>query len=123
MIRFLVVDDSEFTRTIHRRLLVSEGIDVTEADCVETARQIADTTGFDGLLVDLLMPDGDGMELVHELRAANPELKIIVCSSDKQRARIHQADAAGAIFIPKPLRADGLQAALSETFPEGWSDE
>lgn len=108
----LVVDDSSFTRNIHESLLTRAGYDVKQADNIEAARRLLSSETFVAVVTDLLMPGGNGMDLVREVRAHHPGLTVIVCSADKQRARRDMAAGLGAAFVAKPLTADRLAEVL-----------
>ena len=67
-----------------RQMLVWElsdlGYLVHPVGCCGEARAAIDTRDFDLALVDVGLPDGDGVELAAELIVANPKLRIVLCS-------------------------------------------
>lgn len=88
----LLVDDN---RTLTRllSLLISRqlGHQVLVAhDCAE-ARRLASRTPPDVLVVDLNLPDGDGLELAHEVRLANRDLRLLVMSAELPRTLLFEA--------------------------------
>jgi CheY-like chemotaxis protein len=124
MKRFLIVDDSAFTRSIHRKLLADAGYESLDADGGPAAMTILENETVDAILLDLLMPDEDGVELITRVRDVQPSLPILVCSADKQQPRQREALAAGATaFVGKPLNADRLAAALAGLFGNETSDD
>ena len=110
MAKILIVDDSAFTRGIHRQILSAEGYETVEAASGAEAIEAFERENPDLTMVDLLMPDMDGMEAVKKILDAHPDARIVVCSTDKQKARQQEAEAAGALaFLTKPV--DGAKAA------------
>ena len=86
----LVEDHAAFRQALVFVLKSEQGLEVTaQAGSLAEAREalVGDGAGLlggrpDVALVDLLLPDGEGTELVGELRRANPSIKVIVLSAD-----------------------------------------
>src|SRR5262249_52402318 len=70
----LVVDDDRTIREGLVRTLVASGFAARPAEGVSEARAALARGGFDGVLLDVRLKDGDGIELLAELRAAYPAL-------------------------------------------------
>jgi DNA-binding response OmpR family regulator len=110
-LRFCVVDDDEFVGAIVTEFLVGAGHAVTRFSDSTVALQEILRTPPDGVIVDIMMPKLDGLQLCRELRAS-PALqgtKIIVLSSksfdyDRRRAAEFGADA----YLTKPVERDAL---------------
>ena len=105
----LVVDDDQAVRGLAARLLAGLGIgEVVQADNVSSALRAADRFQPVAALVDVGLPDGDGVELAARLVAAPWRPRVVLTSSD--------ADAAtrsGPIpFVAKDRLADGKLHAL-----------
>ncbi len=67
------------------------------------------------MLVDLLMPDMDGMELVEKIREKYPSAKIVICSTDRQKFRRDDAKRLGVLdFLIKPVDKESLRATLAK---------
>jgi DNA-binding NarL/FixJ family response regulator len=99
----LVVDDDALFRSLARRLLLSEGLDVVgEAESVATAIAAAHELRPDAVLLDIGLPDGDGISLARELTALPWRPRVVLTSSDPQAASDRDVRASGAgAFIPK----------------------
>jgi two-component system nitrogen regulation response regulator GlnG len=69
----LIVDDEAKIRELLRRALAEEGHDVVALDSAAAARAMLGTRFFDVLLVDNLMPDGTGLDLIRSLIETAPE--------------------------------------------------
>lgn len=107
----LVVDDDQAFRGLAARLLAGLGIgEVVQADTVSSALQAAERYQPVAALVDVGLPDGDGVELAARLVGAGWSPRVVLTSSDTEAAT-----RSGSIpFIAKDRLADGkLQSLLS----------
>lgn len=114
MARVLIIDDSAFSRKIIRRAL-GEGHEYLEAaDGMEGIERYA-LHRPDVVMLDLTMPGMNGIEVIRQLKALDPQAKIIVGTADIQKLSVEEALAAGAMrVIPKPFSAEALQEALRD---------
>lgn len=99
----LVVDDNHVFRGIARRLLVSYGLDVVgEAATVAAAIAAAQELRPDAALVDVGLPDGDGVSLAQQLAALPWGPRIVLTSTDPDAASEQAVRGAGAVaFVTK----------------------
>jgi DNA-binding NarL/FixJ family response regulator len=99
----LVVDDDTAVRGLVVRILRSWGhVVVGEAGSVAEALARAEALRPDTVLVDIGLPDGDGFSLTQQLRAMSWAMRVVLFSSDADRANVAAAERAGAIgFLPK----------------------
>ena len=100
MIRILLVDDHAVLRQSLAFLLEQEdGLEVVaQAGSMAEARGVL--CGVDVAVVDLKLPDGDGVELVKQLRAADPPVAVLVLTASQvevEHARAVEAGAAGVL--------------------------
>ncbi|RLB84726.1 MAG: two-component system response regulator [Deltaproteobacteria bacterium] len=115
----LIVDDSAFTRGIHSRLIKALGHQTIEAESGAEAIERFKAKQPDLVMMDLLMPDMDGLDAIRKILAIDTRAKTIVCSTDKQKARQEEAREAGVLaFLIKPVDGDQLKSTLSELFEE-----
>ena len=102
----LVVDDDASARLMLRRVLTALKCSVTEAvDGVEALRELGGAT-FDLMLLDLVMPNLDGLETLAAMRADErlAELPVVVLSADREEASVRRALELGvADYLSKPL--------------------
>jgi two-component system chemotaxis response regulator CheY len=105
----LIVDDSAFIRDLHRDILESADFQVIEAQNGMEALTLYDDKKPDAVLMDLLMPEMDGIDVIKNILAKDPQAITIVCSTDKQKYRKKEAKEVGAkAFISKPVDGDEL---------------
>ena len=116
----LVVDDDTAVRGLVVRILRSWGhVRVAEAGSVAEALRCAETLQPDTVLVDIGLPDGDGFSLTRELRSRSRAPRVVIFSSDADRANAAAAERAGAIaFLPK----DELSSPALRRLLEGGTD-
>jgi len=115
MKRILIVDDSAFTRGIHKQILESQGYETLEAASGDEALEKFKREKPDLVMMDLLMPDADGMDVVREILQIDPDAKTVICSTDKQKFRQEEAKEIGTMgFITKPINAEKMVETLKK---------
>lgn len=109
----LVVDDEDGIRETVREILADEGYRVVAAPDAAEVPDLVAAEAPDVILLDVWMPELDGITLLRRIRRERPEARVIMISG---HGSIHTAVAAtrlGAFdFIEKPLSLDGLLAAV-----------
>ncbi|MFO7695665.1 MAG: response regulator transcription factor [Anaerolineae bacterium] len=114
-IRVLIVDDHAIVRTgLRFFLLAMPDISlVGEASNGTEAVDLCGTLAPDVVLMDLLMPDLDGIGAIKLLRDRYPTVRVLALSSFQEGSRIREALQAGAIgYLLKDVTADELAAAI-----------
>jgi CheY-like chemotaxis protein len=81
MAHVLVVDDDPLFREIAREVLVQAGHDVSLGENGLAAMKMPDAPALDLAVVDMLMPERDGIETIRDLRARWPGVKLIAVSA------------------------------------------
>lgn len=115
-LRVLVADDSSTMRKIIIRSLLAVGAEgATEAaDGAEAVAKFKPGE-FDLVLTDWNMPGKTGLEVVKEIRAADPEVKIMMVTTEAEKTRVVQAIEAGVSdYLVKPFTADVLREKLQK---------
>jgi DNA-binding NarL/FixJ family response regulator len=99
----LVVDDDPVFRSLARRTLIAAGLVVVgEAGNVAEAMAAAHALRPDAVLVDVGLPDGDGVALARELTALPWRPRVVLTSTDPDAASPDDVRASGAgAFVPK----------------------
>jgi UDP-3-O-[3-hydroxymyristoyl] N-acetylglucosamine deacetylase len=112
----LVVDDEERIRSSLRAILSDEGYRVLDTDIASQALEIVANDQPSLVLLDVWMPEIDGIELLRQIKNSRPQLPVIMISG---HANIQNAVAATRLgasdFIEKPFSMNGLLAVLSRT--------
>jgi NarL family two-component system response regulator LiaR len=116
-IRVLIVDDHTIVRKGIRALLAEiEGIEVVgEADNGQEAIAQADTLHPDVILMDLAMPKMDGIEATRQIKASQPESRILVMTSFAADDKVFPAIKAGALgYLLKESAPEDLVQAIRQ---------
>ena len=112
--KILIVDDSAFTRGIHKQIITSVGYQTVEASSGAEAVEVFEKERPDLVVMDLLMPDMDGMDAIKKILEIDAHARIVICSVDRQRTRREEAEEIGALeFLTKPVNAEEMSELLS----------
>ena len=115
MIRVLVADDHAVVRRGVVQIL-DEAPDLVAAGEASSGRQVlqkVQENGYDVLVLDIGMPDGSGLEVLHQLRTLRPELRVLILSMYPERQYALRALKAGAAgYLTKESAPDELVAAV-----------
>lgn len=111
--RVLVVEDQRALLESLACALREEGYEVTTASCVTDARPLAMDSMVDAMLLDMMLPDGDGLELLRELRHDGFHKPVLVLTA-RQRVedRVTALNAGADDYVVKPFSFDELLARL-----------
>jgi two-component system, cell cycle sensor histidine kinase and response regulator CckA len=114
--RVLVVEDAEGLRALARRMLERRGYSVVLAGNVREALKRFEEDGpIDVVLTDVVMPGGSGPDLVAQLVAQRPALKVIYMSGYTEDAITHHGVLdPGVAFLHKPFTAESLDRKIRE---------
>ncbi|MBM7618998.1 response regulator [Bacillus haimaensis] len=115
--RILIVDDAAFMRMMIKDILSKNGYEVVAeaADGVQAVEKYKEHHP-DLVTMDITMPEMDGITALKEIKAINPNAKVIMCSAMGQQAMVIDAIQAGAKdFIVKPFQADRVIEAIHKT--------
>ncbi|GAA2897484.1 response regulator transcription factor [Pseudonocardia halophobica] len=111
--RILVVDDDRAVRESLRRSLAFNGYQVDLASDGLAALEAVDAQRPDAMVLDVMMPRLDGLEVCRRMRAAGDELPILVLTArDAVSDRVAGLDAGADDYLPKPFALEELLARL-----------
>jgi two-component system KDP operon response regulator KdpE len=112
-LRILVVDDEPAIRRFLRAGLGSQDYVVSEAETGTPAVDIARRKGADLIVLDLGLPDIDGIEVIRRIRDAGSAIPIIVLSSrNDEAAKVEALDLGADDYVTKPFGIDELLARI-----------
>lgn len=118
MANVLIIDDDPAVRATIEIVLKRDNHAVILADNGRKGLQLLQSKPFDLLIVDLFMPDMDGLEIVGHVKRSLPELPVIVISGHYSGTGpapdfLHMATKLGAIYsLQKPFRPAQLMSAV-----------
>ncbi len=110
--RVLIIDDEPRIVELVCRCLAAEGYDVDGAANGVGGLTKAVAHGYALVLLDLVLPDGDGIDVLRRLRQQKPDLPVVVISSSADRALIEECLHLGATFLAKPFTLGELLAVV-----------
>jgi DNA-binding NarL/FixJ family response regulator len=113
-IRILVADDHEVVRCGLRSLLAGTGIEiVAEAATGEQAVRMAMDSNLDMVVLDIRMPDGDGLNALGRIKLERPQLPVLMLSTYDNPTYVARAVALGASgYVLKSASRDRLISAI-----------
>ena len=110
--RILIVEDEADIRRFVRMALESEGHEAFEADCIKRGLIEAGTRRPELVILDLGLPDGDGVDFIRDLRAWSACPVIILSARSSEADKIAALDAGADDYLVKPFGAGELMARV-----------
>jgi two-component system KDP operon response regulator KdpE len=121
--RVLVVDDEQQILRALRTSLRGAGYEVDTADTAESALTAAAMRPPDAVILDLVLPDGTGIDVCRELRRWSSAPVILLSAVGEEREKVAALDAGADDYVTKPVGIDELlarlRAVLRRTAPAG----
>ena len=110
----LICDDAAFMRMMIKDILTKNGYEIAgEAENGAKAVEKYNETKPDLVLMDITMPEMDGIESLKAIRAKDPNACVIMCSAMGQQAMVIDAIQAGAKdFVVKPFQPDRVLESI-----------
>jgi two-component system OmpR family response regulator len=121
--RVLVVDDEPYITDVLAAALRFEGFDIEVAATGAQALSMALPGGFDIIVLDVMLPDLEGIEVCHQLRAAGTTTPVLFLTARDTSGDKLAGLAVGDDYVTKPFSIDELvariRAVLRRTMPDG----
>ena len=109
----LLVEDNKDLSEINRRALVAEGYSVKTAFTLAQARNILQTVSPEVILLDVALPDGDGMDFCGEIRQSTDAHILFLTSRTEHEDKLKGLGVGGDDYITKPYKLDELLARVN----------
>ena len=112
----LICDDAAFMRMMIKDILTKNGYNIAgEAENGAKAIEKYAELKPDLVLMDITMPEMDGIEALKKIKASDPNASVIMCSAMGQQAMVIESIQSGAKdFIVKPFQADRVIEAVQK---------
>ncbi|MDO9548279.1 MAG: response regulator [Candidatus Marinimicrobia bacterium] len=111
--RILIVDDEPNVCQFLAEYLEFKGFETQISLSGMAALKILETDNFDAILLDLIMPEMNGLEVLEKIRQMKITIPVIIVTGVKDKNVADDAFKLGAIdFIPKPIDLDRLEQSL-----------
>ena len=115
MAKILIVDDSQFQRAFLKKALAADGHHFLEASNGREGIDLAHREHPDCILMDLIMPETEGMVVLEQLHEAESDIPLIVVTADIQNQVKQQCLALGArSVLHKPVEPESLRQTVTE---------
>jgi DNA-binding response OmpR family regulator len=112
--KILVVDDEPEVRQLMEHFLTGCGYEVRIAENGRLALAALDTFMADVVLLDMHMPEMDGLETLKRLAARSPSLPVIMVTvNDDVETTTHLLQMGAADYVPKPFNLEYLEQAIN----------
>ena len=114
--KILICDDAAFMRMMIKDILTKNGYVIAgEAENGKIAVEKYAEVKPDLVLLDITMPEMDGIQALKKIREADPNAVVVMCSAMGQQAMVIEAIQSGAKdFIVKPFQADRVLEAVKK---------
>ena len=112
--QILVVDDDKTMRDACHQILTRQGFQVEEAASARQGLGLLERSSFDVILLDLVMPDLDGLETLKKIKSVDNDCEVIIVTGYGSIPTAVEAMKAGAFhFLSKPFAPDDLRTVIT----------
>lgn len=123
MYHILVVDDEEKIRDIIKKYAVFEGYQVTEASNGMQAIELCETTVFDLIIMDVMMPELDGFSACREIRKSSKTPILMLSARGEEYDRIHGFELGIDDYVVKPFSPKELMMRVAAIIKRAGGEE
>lgn len=121
--KILIVEDDKDLREITTNSLEKERYVVSQAPDYRTALQKIEDYDYDCILLDIMLPDGNGLDLLEELHALGKRTNVIILSAkDSLEDKVNGLDWGADDYLPKPFHLAELHARIKSLFRRNLRD-
>ena len=115
----LVIEDSRYACEARRLLCLRSGARIRRADCLKSARRHLQVYRPSVVITDVGLPDGSGLDLIKEMDAARPRVRIILAISGDENVEEETLAAGADGFLAKPITSlAAFQNAILSRLPD-----
>lgn len=115
--KILILEDDNDLREITTHSLEKERYVVSQAPDYRTALQKIEDYDYDCILLDIMLPDGNGLDLLAELHALGKHTNVIILSAkDSLEDKVNGLDLGADDYLPKPFHLAELHARIKSLF-------
>jgi two-component system KDP operon response regulator KdpE len=119
----LIIDDEAPIRRLLHRALAVQDYEVTEARTAGEALAALQGQRFDVVLLDLGLPDRDGLELIREIRQLTSAPIVVLSSRDQEAAKVSALDLGADDYLTKPFGIEELMARIRTALRHRFHEE
>ena len=113
----LIIDDDFSLRKVINRALSNSKTSIVEVGSISEAWVLIEKESFDLIICDVVLPDGDGLELVKKVKKKNLDQSFIIISAKSNLLTAIQANQLDVFeYLPKPLDLNDLTISVNKCF-------
>lgn len=117
--KILILDDEEELRAIIAQRLNRRGYEVLEAGTAKDGMALLQESFFDAVLLDLRLPDGDGLRLLPQMKQRQPDLQVVMLTGHGTVESAIEAMKTGAFdYLMKPCNLSELEVTLQKALDQ-----
>lgn len=117
--RILILDDEEELRSIISQRLTRRGYEIIEAGTAQEGMDLLQDNLFEAILLDIRLPDGDGLQLLMKMKKRQPDLQVIMLTGHGTLESAIEAMKAGAFdYLTKPCNLSELEITLQKALEQ-----
>ncbi len=114
MAQILLVDDEKVARALYGDYLVGAGHAVTAVGTIPAAKEALAAEKYDVVVTDLILPEGDGMEVLQHVKDRYPMVEVVVITAlDKVDPAVRAIKSGAAEYLVKPVAPEALAHAVT----------
>ena len=122
--RVLLVEDDASIATVIKAALADEGYEVDHCESIARRDELIASERYNIMLTDVVLTDGDGIESIGTVRAAQPDLPVIVLSAQNTLdTAVRAAETEAFEYFPKPFDLDELTLAVGQAMASSDGDK
>lgn len=116
MARILLVDDAGYMRRLVGIMAKKGGHEIVgEAETGETAIELYEKIKPDIVILDILMPDMNGLEALRKIKGLDPDARVLMCTASEQSTHVQEALSLGAKgYIVKPFTREVILSTIEK---------
>lgn len=113
--KILIADDSLFIRTILRSILFPQKCEIIESETGDQTLEMFKKEKPDLILLDIIMPEKNGVKVLKEILEINPQVKIIMVTAVGHDEMVDKCKKIGAVdYIVKPFDAQQINSTVEK---------
>jgi two-component system, NtrC family, response regulator AtoC len=112
----LIVDDERLIRWSLKQELTKSGFEVFEADSISSARKMISENEIDLMILDQMLPDGTGLDLLGDIQRSNEILPVIMLTAvDKSQTAVKALKLGAFDYVMKPVNMEELKIVIERS--------
>jgi len=117
--RIIIIEDQEDLASLYETTLTKAGYKVSKAYTGEEGVAAFQDEGADAVLLDMTLPEMNGVQVLQQIRALNPNVPVVVATGESSAETRRQCERLGVqSYLPKPVQHDELLKAVGRALSD-----